>query len=377
MKTLQNLALGFYQNIKTAKTVFNKLKKSGFKRVALINRDHYGKVEINQGYFFKVDSEILKKLKDRVISDEILIIVQITSKETAKVLSILRHVESDHPVSFLLRTEGNIYKEKEVLELIKEPLTTDEIQAQAVNLALKLQDIVYSKTGGTPLLTTLKRCEKSLNEVRYTLAEAEFVEQTVTLSAEWLLDNTYVIQGNIEEVQKNLPKSFYKELPKIAEGDFKGHLRIYLIAKDIVNCSANRITRENVILYLNSYQVASPLTIAELWALPLMLRIRLIESLEVLSLDIERRLIEGEYAGFWGNRLLNIYRKDKDKLESFIKSLKSEVKNPSSHFAEELMDHLYDDENIMNSVKEWVEKSFIKIFKISLKMNNYKNHLSK
>ena len=98
------------------------------------------------------------------------------------------------------------------------------------------------------------------------------------------------------------------------------------------------------------------LTIGELWVLPLMLRLRLIESLNFLALDIDRRLTEGEYACFWGNRLLNVSRREPERLKDFLKILEEEQKNPSSHFAEELVDHLYDEEKIVPFVSQWLKE---------------------
>ena len=185
------------------------------------------------------------------------------------------------------------------------------------------------------------------------MAEAEHLEQTITSSAEWLLDNSYVIQGNIEEVQRNLPKKFYQDLPKV-----RGLPRIYYIAKEMIHCLANKLNRENITLFLNSYQSVDPLTIGELWALPLILRLRLIESIEHLAHGIDRRIAEGENASFWGNRLLTASRIDSKKLQQFLEMLKQEEPHPTAHFAEELFDHLFDEEKVLPSVRGWIEESF-------------------
>lgn len=402
MKKPWNIALGFYQNLKTAETVLNKLKKAGLKRSAYIHREHYGKTFVrHQGtavtflllfgsllllfllflyradlspflfylllnlggclfclsigtyYFYRLSPTLLNKYKKLVISDETLVIVQINMEEVPKALSILRHVESGHPSTFLLRSELGESNEK--LELVKDPLTTEALADHARELAATLKDVNYKKSHKVPLLKNLRHCEKSLSEIRHVVGEAEFVEQTVTLAAEWLLDNTYVIQGSIEEVLRNLPKKYYSELPKISKGPWVNYPRVYLIAKDLIHYTANRLTRENMIAYLTSYQTVDQLTMGELWVLPLMLRLRLIECLNCLALDISRRLREGEDACFWGNRLLNISRREPERLKDFLADLEMEQKNPSSHFAEELIDHLYDEDKIIPVLRKWLE----------------------
>ena len=411
MKNRWNIALGFYQNEKIARGVLQKLKAAGLKRSVYIHREHYGKISVkghglalsllisiglltafflslillsnlsvylalpifavsgaaiigcclDAFYLSSVNSSIVNKFKRLVISDETLIIVQVHSQDVQRTLSILRHVESGHPTSFLLRSKIDPQEKDELLEVkaadFHEPLTSDALNEHARELAASLKDVGRKKSRKVLLLKNLSQCEKSLNEIRHFVAEAEFVEQTVTISAEWLLDNTYVIQGNIEEVRRNLPEKFYHELPKILHGPLAGIPRIYVIAKDLVYSTVNRLTRENIIAYINSYQSIDQLTIGELWVLPLMLRLRLIECLNVLSLDIDRRLREGEYACFWGNRLLNVSRREPGRLKNFLDELQQDEKHPSSHFAEELLDHLYDEDKIIPLVRGWLEEN--------------------
>ena len=214
MKTSWNTALGFYQNLKTAEEVLNKLKKAGLKRSAYIHCGHYGKISSKgNGIFNRVDPSVLNKFKKLVIRDETLVIVQVHSEDVHRALSILRHVESGHPTSFLLRSLPDESKEK--AELVKEPLTTEALGEHAKELADTLKEIEYKKTKDLSLLKNLHQCEKSLKEIQHVVAEAEFVEQTVTLAAEWLLDNTYVIQEilmkfgaiSLKNITTNFPKS--------------------------------------------------------------------------------------------------------------------------------------------------------------------------
>lgn len=403
-------ALGIFQNPQTAEMVLLRLRKKGLNRSASIQRDHYGTLKIQNNRIFttpllislsffaalfilfvlflpisgmalslfalagasfvvhifykylfgRFDPTLLRQYTKLVISDETLVLVQVQPKDVSLVLSILRHVESGHPTSFLFRFTDFTVKTQEFPELVKEPLTVEQMSEHASRLAAILKEFNYERKGVPTLLYNLKKCEDILNKIHHVLAEAELVEQTVTLSAEWFLDNTYVIQGNIEEVRRNLPQKFYKELPKIAKGDNAGLPRVYVIARDIVDYTANRLNRENIINYLDSYQAVDPLTIAELWVLPLMLRLRLIEHLQYLAIDIDRRLKEGEKASFWGNRLLTVSKREPERMAIFLKDLESQVPNPSYHFAEELMDHLYDEESIIPLIRDWLERHFHK-----------------
>jgi len=400
-----NVALGFYQNLSTAHSVIGELKKQGYKHIAYIHRHKNGHVDVNNFYpnpyllvilgilfsflfylaFFAhlgvvfsllliaggagallsililrlsigVRKDILERLKKRVLTDEVLVIVQVKSPLISKVLAILRQVKTGHPFSFLLRSE--ILNEQKIIELPKEPLTLEQLSNLALTTANAMEPTYHELRFQQPLLKSLNRSEQLLSFLRYDVAEAEIIEQTLTLSAEWLLDNSYVIQGSIEEIQRNLSKKFYRQLPKISKGRLKGLPRIYAIAIEIVNGTAGKLNRENISQFCTSYQTIHPLTIGELWALPLMLRLRLIEWLQFLSVHLDKRMREGELAGFWGNRLLYASRRESDCLPNFFDQLSKEVPHPSPHFAEELLDHLFDEESVLGLTKKWLESRF-------------------
>ena len=197
-----------------------------------------------------------------------------------------------------------------------------------------------------------------LQFLRRDIADAEYIEQTIPSSAEWLLDNMYVLEGGIEDVKLNLPKKYHKELPKILNGPLTGLPRIYALAIELVKNTVGGLNHENITDFLNSYQSDHPLTIGELWAFPLMLRLRLIEWVEFLAIHVDNRMREGELASFWGNRLLNAAHHDPTRLPVFLADLSNEQTSFSGHFAEELLDHLFDEEAILPMVRKWLAERF-------------------
>lgn len=398
-----NVALGFYQNLGTAKAVFKELKHQGYSRTTLIHHAkegcrvyhslyptygqwtasafllllylilalvfHFSVANFFIGlaalsvllaggiwYFSGADTNIVKKYKKQVVIDEMLIIAEIKPQYVRDVLKILRQVTTGHPVSFLLRSDILEYGEK--LKVPVEPLTLEQMNQQAKDLSNRLAATKQSRSSNLVLLKRLKKIEKIFDFLRHDIAEAEYIEQTITSSAEWLLDNTYVIQGAIEEIQKNLPNKYYQQLPKAAKGPEDGLPRIYAIAIELVNSTSARLSRENICNYLSSYQTQYPLTIGELWAFPLILRLRLVELVQSLAVEIDRRMREGESASFWGNRLLQAARREPDLLPSILRELAVEFPKPSPHFAEELSDHLFDEESVLPLARKWLEGHF-------------------
>lgn len=348
----RNVALGFYQEPATARAVISELKKKNFFRFATIFHKHDHSFEINR-YF--IGSEVVNRFKDRVIVDEILIIVSVKQSEVRDVLAILRQVKSGHPVTFLLRPP--MFEERNV-EIHFEPLTLDSLRQEASKLAPSLEKVETNGYDHQLLMKRFQQSSKTLQFLRQDVADAEYIEQTVPSSAEWLLDNMYVVEGSIEDVKNNLTKKYYKQLPKIVDGPLKGFPRIYGLAVEIVKNTAGTLNRENVIHFLEGYQLHHPLTIGELWAFPLMLRLRLVEWVEALGVRVDNRMREGELASFWGNRFLYAARHEPSKLPQLSADLSREAATYSGHFAEELLDHLFDEEALLEMVRGWVEKRF-------------------
>ncbi len=109
--------------------------------------------------------------------------------------------------------------------------------------------------------------------------------QPITAAAEWLLDNFHLVASEIRDIKQHLPGTYYRQLPALASRDQSGHTRIYAMAVELVRHSDSRINRQQLAVFVNSYQRVAPLTIGELWAWPSMLKLALIENLRRLAAE--------------------------------------------------------------------------------------------
>ena len=100
-----------------------------------------------------------------------------------------------------------------------------------------------------------------------------------TPAAEWLADNYHLVDMQVREIGIDLPPGFYAQLPKLAAGPFKGLPRVFGAAWSLVAHTDSHLDPEALRRYLLAYQSVQPLTIGELWAVPITLRIVLIENL--------------------------------------------------------------------------------------------------
>lgn len=236
------------------------------------------------------------------------------------------------------------------------PLSSEESLLAIANLAKEMKRVTLVQTRDVLLLTRLKKIAKCITSAHQELFDAEKEEQTNLLSVNWILDNFYLIRGSLEDIFHHLPKSYYRQLPKIKEMDRLP--KVYILACQLIKNSDGKITEENILDFLINYQKIDYLKIGELWAFPLLLRFGLIESLNDLVLMARARQKDSEKAYYFGNTLLETYHKDKQALAKVFNALKLQFPHPSPHFSQELLDHLFDEEELLILVKEWLENIY-------------------
>ncbi|WP_439580303.1 glucoamylase family protein, partial [Elioraea sp.] len=105
----------------------------------------------------------------------------------------------------------------------------------------------------------------------------------MTAAAEWLLDNYHLVERQIREIGTALPPGYYRQLPKLAAGPFTGFPRVFGMMWAYVAHTDSRFDVTTLRRYLRAYQEVQPLTIGELWAVAITLRIVLVENLRRLA----------------------------------------------------------------------------------------------
>ncbi|MEO8562699.1 MAG: glucoamylase family protein [bacterium] len=156
-----------------------------------------------------------------------------------------------------------------------------------------------------PLLTRLDDTRRVLSEARTRLAAAADSEEDIGPAGEWLLDNAHVVEEHVREVRESLPRDYYRELPELATGHLAGYPRVYELATTLIGHTEGRIDRVNVELVVGAFQEIAPLSIGELWAVPAMLRLGLIENVRRMALRTVQRLDEVEEADRWAARMIS------------------------------------------------------------------------
>src|SRR5262249_20388905 len=108
-------------------------------------------------------------------------------------------------------------------------------------------------------------------------------KESITPDAEWLLDNFHIVEDTLREIRVDLPRGYYRKLPKLSDGPFAGYPRVYVLALELIAHTDSSLDETNIIRFVQAYQTVVPLRIGELWAVPIMLRLSLIETLRRLA----------------------------------------------------------------------------------------------
>jgi len=154
------------------------------------------------------------------------------------------------------------------------------------------------------LLARLDKTRRILDDAHARLAAAADRELDVGPAGEWLLDNFHIVQEHIREVRERLPRGYYRELPALAGGALPGYPRVYELAITLISHTEGRIDLGNVDLFVGAFQETAPLSIGELWAVPAMLRLGLLESVRRMALRTVHRLDELQLADACAERLI-------------------------------------------------------------------------
>ncbi|HPV00934.1 MAG TPA: glucoamylase family protein [Clostridiales bacterium] len=158
------------------------------------------------------------------------------------------------------------------------------------------------------------------------------------LSAEWLLDNFYIIEEQVKLIRRNLSKR-YSRLPVLKSGYYRGYPRVYSIALEIVAHTSGSIDEKSITSFIQAYQTHSLLSMCELWAMPLMLRIALIESIRETCEAIKASRQEWRSAEMLVQRIVD-EGANEQKIDRILKDELDTAKIITPSFAEHLTSRL-------------------------------------
>lgn len=230
-----------------------------------------------------------------------------------------------------------------------EHFTTEQLDRHAVSLAGEHH--IDPRRGANRLLLRLTDNEKALTTAYNLVSEIE--SRQVAPDGEWLLDNFYLMEQQIHASRLHLPKTYSRELPRLLDGPQAGFPRVYSIALELIAHSEGHVDLQSVSRFVAAYQTVSPLKLGELWAVPIMLRLGLIESLRRVSENIARRRQDRNLANVWADRLIDAG--EKKQVLHILAEMAESAPPLSNHFVEEFCSRMNAQGPEMATVQSWLQ----------------------
>jgi cellobiose phosphorylase len=210
--------------------------------------------------------------------------------------------------------------------------------------------------GSSPVQALVDRAASELSEFYGTFAADARDDIPLSPAAEWLVDNFYLIEEQVRAVRADLPRDYRSELPHLTAGPLSGYPRVFeSVAALIVHTDA-RIDSEHLSRYVSAFQDVSPFTIGEVWAVPIMLRVCLIENLRRLGghvLSVHQAGIAGDR---WVDRVLRAVQDGGD-VRSLVDELDRAHEGAPSQFLVRLAQRLQGQDGALEPLLEWLEKT--------------------
>jgi cyclic beta-1,2-glucan synthetase len=154
-------------------------------------------------------------------------------------------------------------------------LDHDRLRHHAAEVGAAQRSRVHRLRTG-PLRAGFEDIKQSLAEAYALLSAEERSRRNAIPAEEWLIDNAYVVARQLREIEDGLPRGYLVQLPRVAAGEMAGYPRVYVACLDYLRHTDTRLDPESLVAYVAGYQTTAPLTIGELWAVPIMLRLGLL-----------------------------------------------------------------------------------------------------
>ncbi len=239
------------------------------------------------------------------------------------------------------------------LPLRAELFSLEQLARHAKALAQRHQ--LASQRGSHSLLARLDQNERILRDYnRATYATDQ--TRRVTHAAEWLLDNFYLIEEQIQMARRHLPQGYSRELPRLRHGPSAGMPRVYDIVLELISHVDAEVDAQSLRAFVAAYQTESSLKMGELWAVPIMLRLALIENLRRVTARLMIARHDRDLADLWVDRLQEMAEKHPSHLVVVVAAMAEAELPTSSSFVAEFCQRLSRQNPVVHLARSWLEQ---------------------
>ena len=205
----------------------------------------------------------------------------------------------------------------------------------------------------------------------------------ITPAIEWMVDNFYLIEEHILLARHHYPKEYNKKLPCLLRGEYAGIPRVYSSVVELLSHTDSQIDMKSVSTFYQAYQEeGSELKIGELWAIPIMLRLALIENLQRIATRLRSNMEHRNLAYQWITKLEETALKKPSKLIEIVAEMAHSDIPTSGSFVSEFSQCLSSQSSVLHIARNWLDQKlaedglFIKELIFQENKNQAANQLS-
>ncbi|WP_249673806.1 GH36-type glycosyl hydrolase domain-containing protein [Pseudomonas abieticivorans] len=236
-----------------------------------------------------------------------------------------------------------------------ELFSADQMAQHGVQLAQ--QQRLSALSAKDSLLGRLTENQGILDRSCAALRIAQLSTRRATPAAEWLLDNYFLIEEHIRTARTHLPKGYSRQLPRLANGPSAGLPRVYDIALETIAHGDGRVDAQSLSRFVMHYQSITPLALGELWAIPIMLRLALIENLRRVASRVMANWEDRNLADDWADRLIGTAEKDVKNVVLAVADMARSGPPLSTSFIAELARRLQGQSAALVLPLAWIEQA--------------------
>ena len=219
--------------------------------------------------------------------------------------------------------------------------------------------VLRKRRRGGRLLDKLAHNERELDACYRALSESALPsawEGLNTPAGELLLDNHWMVEEQVDIVRRHVSYSSFKKLPQLGGGRNDGLPRVWDIAQEHLAHCDGPLDCEKLNRFVAAYQSVTPLTLRELWALPVMVRLALIEKLRRVAICVHAAWQDRKKAAGWADRLMESSAGGRKALLPVVAELAAANPPLSPPFTAELARRLQGQGAVLNIPLNWAEE---------------------
>lgn len=234
-----------------------------------------------------------------------------------------------------------------------ELFSVEQLARHAKALAASHQ--ITIRRGSNRLLNRLAQNEEILRSFNQATLSVN-PSRAITPAAEWLLDNFYLIEEQIQLARRHLPHGYSRELPRLSAGLSAGLPRVYDIVLELISHVDAQIDPEPLREFIAAYQTVTSLKLGELWAIPIMLRLGLIENLQRVTSRLNAAREDRDLADMWVERLQQMAETNPSQLVVVVADMAKANVPMTSSFVAEFAQRLARQSPVLHLARGWLEQ---------------------